>query len=78
MSTPDDEQLRRMGAIGAGEHAAALEQLARICEQGAPGPAASMSRMVAGNATQAAMGMQRLLVGHPAPPLAPPPSAPSP
>lgn len=60
MSTPDDEQIRRMGTMREGDHLDALERLELICEHATNGQAAHMSRMLADSSTQAARALQKL------------------
>ncbi len=60
MSTPEDEQIRRMGAMYEGDHLSALERLELICGHATPGQGADMTRMLSASATQAGRALQKL------------------
>lgn len=60
MSTPDEEQIRRMGLMYEGDHLGALSRLELICQHTTNGQAADMTRLLAASATRTGQSLQRL------------------
>lgn len=60
MSTSDDEQIRRLGAVHEGDHLNVLERLEAVCTSGTPGQAANIVKLLADGTTHAGAAMASL------------------